>query len=271
MLEKPDISDENIIACLLNDYGLSVIQISFLSAGADPNTAAYLAVATDKVSYFVKLRKGKFEQASVAVPKYLYDLGIKQIIPPITNLTGHLSTNLERFKVILCPFIEGRNGFEINLSDHNWIEFGKALGNFHSSVIPTTITRRIRRETYSSKWRIIVKSFLQWISMDTFNEPVAAEMADFLRSKRNATLKLVEQSGSLALSLRARNPEFILCHGDIHVGNVLIANNASLFIVDWDTLCFAPKERDLMFVGAGLGGNGHTPQEETSLFSERHE
>ncbi len=26
------------------------------------------------------------------------------------------------------------------------------------------------------------------------------------------------------------------------------------------------KERDLMFIGAGLGGNGHSPQEEKTLF-----
>ena len=39
-----------------------------------------------------------------------------------------------------------------------------------------------------------------------------------------------------------------------------------LFIVDWDTLVHAPKERDLMFIGGGQGFRGHTQQEEIDLF-----
>ena len=37
-------------------------------------------------------------------------------------------------------------------------------------------------------------------------------------------------------------------------------------MVDWDTLIFAPKERDLMFIGCGLGDSGYTPQEEETMF-----
>ena len=33
---------------------------------------------------------------------------------------------------------------------------------------------------------------------------------------------------------------------------ILIDANGTLYIVDWDTLILAPKERDLMFVGAGI-------------------
>ena len=46
----------------------------------------------------------------------------------------------------------------------------------------------------------------------------------------------------------------------------MIDANGAFYIVDWDTLTLAPKERDLMFVGGGLLGSGHTPQEEESLF-----
>jgi len=91
-------------------------------------------------------------------------------------------------------------------------------------------------------------------------------MAAFLKTKRDETLELVKQTEQLALALNAQPPEFILCHADIHAWNLLIDVNDALYMVDWDTLIFAPKERDLMFVGGGLGGNGHTPQEEEILF-----
>ena len=266
MLEKPDLEDEEIIGCLRNEYGLNIVRIAFLPLGADMNTAVYRAITSENMAYFVKLRHGDFDEAALAIPKYLTDLGIKQIIPFITTRTGRLYTNLHDFKVILYPFIEGHNGFEVGLSDQDWVEFGKALKSFHSTIIPPSITHNIRRETYTPKWRQMVTSFLERICRETYGDPIAAELAGFLRSKHDETLELVGRSERLAAILRNQNPDFILCHADIHAGNLLIDNKDNLYIVDWNTLCFAPKERDLMFVGAGLCGGGHTPQEEIFLF-----
>lgn len=268
MLEKPDLKDEGIIACLQDEYGLSVVQIAFLPLGADLNTAVYRVVADDETPYFVKLRRGDFDEAAVAVPKFLSDLGIKQIIPTLTTQTGQLWASLDPFKLILCPFVEGHDGFEVDLSDQHWVEFGTVLKSFHTAVVPPAITNSIQQETYSLQWREIVKSFLARIDDETFDEPVAVELAAFLKTKRDETLELVGRAERLALALQAQASEFILCHADIHAGNLLIDVNGALYMVDWDTLIFAPKERDLMFVGGGLGGDGHTPQEEETLFYE---
>jgi spectinomycin phosphotransferase len=91
-------------------------------------------------------------------------------------------------------------------------------------------------------------------------------LAAFLLNKRADTLDLVKRAERLAQALQAQPPEFILCHGDIHGWNLLIDVNGGLYMVDWDTLIFAPKERDLMFVGGGLGDSGYTPQEEEAMF-----
>jgi spectinomycin phosphotransferase len=40
----------------------------------------------------------------------------------------------------------------------------------------------------------------------------------------------------------------------LHAGNVLVGAGSALTIVDWDNPVFAPKERDLMFIGGGIGG-----------------
>jgi hypothetical protein len=39
MLQKPDLKDEKIIACLKNEYGLRVDKIAFLPLGDDINKA----------------------------------------------------------------------------------------------------------------------------------------------------------------------------------------------------------------------------------------
>ena len=58
----------------------------------------------------------------------------------------------------------------------------------------------------------------------------------------------------------------MLCHSDIHGGNVLIDESGSIFIVDWDDPIMAPKERDLMFIGGGVANVWNNPREEEFFY-----
>ena len=69
MLEKPTLADEKIVACLQAEYGLAIDQVVFLPVGADLNTAIYRVVTTGGAPYFLKLRRGYFDEISVMLPK----------------------------------------------------------------------------------------------------------------------------------------------------------------------------------------------------------
>lgn len=202
----------------------------------------------------------------MALPKFLNDQGITQIIPPLATKSGQLWASLDAFKLILYPFVEGRNGYEVELSDCHWRNFGIALKKIHTVVVPPALIRRIQQETYSPQWRNIVKMFLERVENDAFDDPVAVELAAFLKDRRDQILDLVRRAERLAQALQARSPEFVLCHSDIHAGNILIDANDAFYIVDWDNPILAPKERDLMFIGGGQGFAGHTAQEETLFY-----
>jgi spectinomycin phosphotransferase len=266
MLEKPDLQDEMLIACLQDTYGLPGVQVAFLPLGVDPNAAVYRAVAEGTQSYFVKVRSGVFDEISVALPKLLSDQGIAQIIAPLTTKTGRLWVDLDAFTVILYPFVEGHNGYEVTLSERNWYDFGTALKRIHTAVVSPELTRRIPQETFSAQGREQVKMFLAHIEGDVLDEPVARQLAAFLQAKRAQILDLVGRADRLAEALQARTPAFIVCHSDIHAGNILIDANDHLYIVDWDAPILAPQERDLMFIGGAQGFVGRTAQEEARLF-----
>ena len=87
-----------------------------------------------------------------------------------------------------------------------------------------------------------------------------------LQKHRAEILDLVERAEHLAQDLQARSPECVLCHSDIHAGNVVVDADDELYIVDWDSPVLAPKERDLMFPGGGQGFIGHTAEDEETLF-----
>ncbi|ETZ07137.1 spore coat protein, CotS family [Holospora obtusa F1] len=266
MLIKPDLKYEKIIACLRDAYGLTIEKVVFLPLGSDFNTAVYRVTTTDGADHFLKLRSGEFLEASVSVPKYLADLGIKQVIPPLTTKTGQLSTNLGDFKAILYPYVESRNGVEAKLSDDHWAQFGTAIKTLHSTDITASITKDVPRETFSSKWRDTVKAFLIRIESEFFEEPVAVKMAQFLKSKSSEILKLVERAEELAITIQKQPLTYVLCHADMHGWNLILDKKGALYIVDWDTLIFAPVERDLMFIGSSISDSSLTPDEEASLF-----
>jgi len=266
MLEKPELKDEKIIRCLRDEFGLIVEEITFLPLGADLNTAVYRVSAEDGKDYFLKLRSGEFNVASVAVPKYLSDLGMKQVIPPLITRSGQFWADLPPYRAILYPFVEGHHGYERKMSAQQWTEFGAALKKFHTTEFPREITREVLRDGFSPRWRETVKAFLRRIEEEKFDESVAAQMAVFLKSKSRETLELVHRSERLAQLLQEQPLDFILCHADIHGWNLLIDNDGTLYMVDWDTLLFAPKERDLMFIGGVLGDSGYSLQEEEELF-----
>jgi spectinomycin phosphotransferase len=266
MLEKPAIEDEFIIRCLQDAYGFSVTSLSFLPLGADVNTAVYRAETGNGI-YFVKLRHGDFNKASVTVPNYLVEHGMRHVIPILKARAGGLWVeDISPYLMIVSPFIQGRHGYQQKMSEAQWIEFGKALKDLHSANIPAHIAAGIPRENVSPRWRDMLKVFLNGTEGGIFNDSAAADLAALLKSKRNETLELIARTDALAHKIQGQVSPLVLCHADIHGWNLLIDTKDSLYIVDWDTLVFAPRERDLMFIGGGLADSGYTPEEEQAMF-----
>ena len=87
-----------------------------------------------------------------------------------------------------------------------------------------------------------------------------------MKKHKIAICRLVDRAEHLAQRVQEQSPKFVLCHSDIHGGNVLIDGNDYLYIVDWDDPIMAPKERDLMFIGAGVANVWNKPHEEEFFY-----
>jgi spectinomycin phosphotransferase len=268
MLEKSDLNNVALIACLHQEFSLQDPRIEFLPLGADQHTAVYRAETANKKAYFVKLRGGHFNETSVTLPSYLSKRGSHQIIAPLATKSGRLWANLLDFKVILYPYVEGRDGYEIDLSDQDWIELGQAAKYIHSTALPAAMAGNIKQETFSPLARETIRSILARVEHDVFPDPVGVKLAAFLQRKRGEILDLVNRAERHARTLQKSPPDNVLCHSDLHAGNILIDGSGALYIVDWDDPIYAPKERDLMFAGGGQGFRGHTPGEEEVLFHQ---
>lgn len=266
MLMKPELPDNEVVTSLQNNYGVYAMDLTFLPLGADRDTAVYRAAAGDGTLFFVKLRKGAFDETAVMLPRFLYEQGIPQIIAPLAATSGRLWEDLGAFRVMVYPFVTGRDAYTVPLADRQWVELGRALRRIHTVTVPAALSGHIQRESYAPVWREIVKTYLDGAPAGVLDDPVAAKTAALLCEQRAVILDLVGRTERLAQALVDRSPEFVLCHADIHAGNLLIQDDGHFYIVDWDNPLLAPKERDLMSIGAGLMGGWRSPQEEERLF-----
>jgi spectinomycin phosphotransferase len=281
MLEKPDLQDEKIIACLHDSYGLTITNIEFLPLGYDAYAAVYRVIADDGQPYFLKARKDARCEHWVRIPRYLKDQGLEQVVAPLPTTTQELWGTVEHFTLILYPFIEGEVGMEVGLSDSQWTAFGAFLKQLHTTRLPSELMEQLPKEDFvpNRKWTGVVRQLQAEVQHRDYDNPFEKELAAFWRTKHEEIGKIVDRAEQLGRLLQNKPLEFVLCHGDIHTANLLLSPDEKLWVVDWDQPILAPKERDLMFVvgtGAREGelffrGYGETDVDSLVLAYYRYE
>ena len=253
MLTKPDLSDETIITCLQESFGLHRMQVTFLPMGYE-NSAVYHVTLEAGSCYFLKLLKGGFNEISVAVLAFLHTQGIPQVLSPIETTSQTLWVHAHGFHWILYPFFDGKTGFEVALSKMQWIALGQTMTAVHGTILPAELAQHVPRENFGPGRRNVVKTALQQVKQDRFDDPIASRFAALLTTKHDEIQSMVDRVEQLAGLLQDLMLERVLCHSDLHGRNILISEDGEMAIVDWDAPILAPKERDLMYIGGGIGG-----------------
>lgn len=258
--------DQCIIDCLKTYYGIQVVKLTVLPLGADMNASVYKAETQEYAPYFVKLKHGHFDDLSIAVMELLHHAKIQQIISPIKTIHGQSTQRINDFTLIVYPFIEGQDGFSRSLTDEQWLILGNTLRQIHEIDVPSPLQHRIRRETYSPKWREALRSIYPHLNVEATGDEIAIKLMIFMKEHLEAIQRLVDRAEQLAKKLDNEPLKFVLCHSDLHGGNILIDKMNNFYIVDWDEPIMAPKERDLMFVGGGVCNVWNKPFEEELFY-----
>lgn len=220
-------------------YGLTLASLARLDAGADSQAEVYRAAATNGKVYFLKATRRAIPAHVLRVPHLLVRRGIPGVIAPLATREGTLWTRAGEYKLIVYPFLESVTSYAQPLGDTQWEALGRTLAQIHT----TQVAFELPRETFPTDNQAFVTALL--------GKPLAPELESF----RPELVALLAQAQELAQRLRARGEmPFVLTHGDLHAWNVVVDAAGQIFVVDWDEAQLAPRERDLMFLGGGVGG-----------------
>jgi spectinomycin phosphotransferase len=268
LLTKPDLPDDVLIACVRDRYGIAARNLEYLPLGADFASWVYRVEAADAQAYFLKLRKGQVDEVSLAVPRFLKAAGVAQVVAPLAPTDGDLLwATVAGFAVLLYPYIPGASAMELGLTDPQWVEYGTVLKQFHSVRLSDDLQRRVPRETFVPSWSRGVLEFQRTIEQLDWRDRYGRELANIWRQRRDQITQIAQRAEKVGQLLQSRHGDFVLCHTDIHLANILVDRTGRLHVVDWDAPLLAPKERDLHFVvESAIGRIPIGPHEEGLIF-----
>ncbi|HUZ18178.1 MAG TPA: aminoglycoside phosphotransferase family protein [Spirochaetia bacterium] len=264
--ERLPLPDEAIAACLLREYGVSSEGIDFLPVGYDSAAAVYRVRRESGAPLFLKITRAEVLPEILRIPQLLADRGIPNAVAPIETAFGEPCCAVDGYTLILYPFIEGRSAASTGMTARQWQSFGRVLSAIHGSGAERAVADVVPHEQFAIPMIDAVRSMVDSIRSGTHNDDLRREFAQFWRRNTELILFCAERAEHYGHALQTIPFPMVLCHGDIHAGNILVDLHGELRIVDWDTPRIAPRERDLLFVIGSKIAGGVTAQEEREFF-----
>lgn len=217
--------DTSVVLALLNEnYSIQFDKMEFYRDGG---SLSYLAFGIDKKYFLRIIRPELMETALQSIDIHLYllknNVPVPQIIFP-KFLTPYVETEKSDGKhlYILYEFIEGKEP-DMNRDAEN---IGGLIGKYHKAM-----------QSYNGKLSHRDKYFF----IDRYIE--------ILREMKYPESKVIafKKHGD-ALWEKVKNLPRGYCHGDLYIGNIHQAQTGELFILDFDTSCYAFPVYDIALV-----------------------
>ena len=250
MREEPKIAREKLRACLREQYELTPVSIDYLPLGMDMNAGVYRVVSQDGTAYLLKIKSGKFYTPSCLVSRYLYDQGITSVVAPLRTRSDALWAHAEQWTFAVYPYLDGSTG-RAGMTDEHWRRAGAIARQVHDAVVPASGFEDVRRETFdpSGYTRSFGQLEPQLATSRAGDPPSARALRRSFARYRPRIQALLTSLDKLSAVLRSRTYAHVICHADFHPGNLLRDQTGDVFVVDWDDVMLAPRERDFIFVG----------------------
>ncbi len=250
MCEPPSISDEHLRACLQEQYDLTPITLEFLPLGLDSHAGVYRAVGEQETAYLLKITSGPLYEPRYLVPRYLNEQGITSVVAPIPTRSGGLWTQLEEWTVLMYPFMNGETSWT-GMTDEQWKEVGAIFQRIHQVALPSYGFELLRKETFDPmEYARCVRTFETQHIHSRYEKSASERVLRSSWKAHQSTIHMVVTSlEKLGEILQRQTFSYVICHADLHPANVIRDSVGHVFVVDWDEVMLAPKERDFLFVG----------------------
>lgn len=249
-LKEPDLSDESLRHYLGEQYALNAATFELLSGGLDVNARVYRVMSEQGDVYLLKARQGPLYEPACRVPRYLRDQEITSVVAPLPTREQALWVTVDKWTLVLYPFTDGDSSWNPGMDDTYWRSLGAAFKQIHQVKPPAEGFQEVRKEAfelaeYRRGVRTIEARLAQFVGDRSFEQSLSKNWMAY-QATIHAAMDSMEK---LAGHLRQQTGPLVICHADLHTANIIRTSDGEVFIIDWDDVMLAPRERDFIFVG----------------------
>ena len=250
MREKLGIPEDRLRSCLQEHYGLTPLSLEFIPLGLDTRSVLYRVMSENGVPYLLKARSGSFYEPSCLVPRYLNDQGIRSVVAPVFTKRHILWASFEDWTVTVYPFLDGDTSWT-GMSDGHWREVGTIFKLIHQVAPRSHNFQSLRKETFDpTEYARRLRAFeIKHIDERRDGNVYERAFQTSWTAHQGVIHAAVSSLEKLAQALQRRSGPYVLCHADLHQANLIRDRAGRVFVIDWDDVMLAPKERDFIFVG----------------------
>lgn len=242
--EPSSITSQELVQLLDSSYGLKVENIVFSPVGE--GAWSYIATDASGMKYWVKLIKGDFYRPLVEVPLFLKEHYQFECAPVLRSRKGDSAVALKEYTVIVYEFLEGEIVGDRSLSAEQWEEIGQLLGTLHNSTLPDSLGSTLRREDFA-RFQENAARVVAFAKSEKHIGKTQRQLAELIQGKLDEIAAILTRIKELAKAAEKLNTPYVICHTDAHVWNIFLTTEGKFVLLDWDTVMYAPAERDLMF------------------------
>ena len=160
----------------------------------------------------------------------------------------------------MVPWVAGGRALDGGMGDAHWQSYGALLAAVHAAPVPDDLAGVLPREDHlPDRVAAATRAVDALVDVGTAapargasSDPVVSALRREWRDASERVASLLDHADRLGRRLRPRETAPVICHGDPHLGNLLVADASDVWLVDWDDVVLAPPERDLMFVLGGV-------------------
>lgn len=283
----PIVGNETLLESVRTDFGVSLSSICQVYGGQDSDAVVLRAVTVSGAAMAVKvsrnLRVGGLLTSALLAATIPYG-----IPTPVLSRTGLPYGIVSGRRVSLTPWIAGHGAYDAGMDAHQWRSFGALLSQVHAVQVPPTVADQLPAEDYRTPDAAVARALDERVrrlaaSSDlarSDDSPKGALIREW-RAAGDALAMILAHIDDLGDELRASSAAPVVCHGDAHIGNVQLADRSDddhvgdgessdggVWLLDWDEVVRAPRERDLMFViGGVLAGAPVTVEQQKWFFA----
>ena len=245
-------------------YGIPLRNLRYLHRGWGGD--CYTAETAKGERYFLKFHDPSETLALAASSRdfylsltfQLYQEGILTHIPhPLPTRDGQFSLQIGSYILVITNYIEGEligfEPFSIDLLS----ELAKIVGILHNSLEMLTFEKPFI-DDFDFPFRPIITQFLtEEHPPEESISPGKRAMQGKLMPKADQIQDAIQNLRELQVYAQSAEKAKVICHTDIHGGNLMRGQDGALYLLDWENAMIAPPEHDLIFFVGEQGFSEH--------------